>query len=609
MSSLRQLVMFLGALPSMSAPLTFPTSIDAESGAINLNITPATIQIGNVSVTTYSYNGNVPGPTIRISPGAALSVAITNNMVSFIENCSATNTWLLGAIHLCKAATTNFHAHGVHVSGRGLADGVDPPSDDVATAIQPDGGKQNFLIQIPANHMGGTHWYHPHFHHAVSLQLGGGMLGMLIVEDPPGYLGGKDSVLVRASSAEREKILVLAWHNFGLQQLIAKAAEAKYLQTAKEDLLAGGQKSNVMLVNGQVKPELEIVSGDWYRLRLLYTAVSSNIHAELRATSTASCEWKLIAKDGVYLNDLPRVVTSLYLFAGARNDVLLRCSCSSAPCAASIHYTTRDYSPLENDNNSAGVALDLSIVSGVPVSAGELPSCVQLARPCYLVDLSALPPSAYSVAGEVGMRFENKTMEMTWDGVPSSMKHQDFTAVGGSWRDWAPLAKLTVGSVHEIAVAGAYGSHPFHTHVNPFQVMSVPPGSGASGWLKAGDWHDTILVDSDMTGHNATFSIRMQTDRFTGKQVVHCHALLHEDMGMMGYFDITGKEGMQWEGRTRADATCYDDSFDKLYWDLRKTTACDLEAAEMEDLSAATTAAQIWLLAFGYSLLAFGCLI
>ena len=32
---------------------------------------------------------------------------------------------------------------------------------------------------------GGTHFYHPHSHGAVSLQAGGGAVGMLIIEDNP----------------------------------------------------------------------------------------------------------------------------------------------------------------------------------------------------------------------------------------------------------------------------------------------------------------------------------------------------------------------------------------------------------------------------------------
>lgn len=36
---------------------------------------------------------------------------------------------------------------------------------------------------IPCDHAGGTFWYHPHHHGSTALQMGGGAMGVLIVED------------------------------------------------------------------------------------------------------------------------------------------------------------------------------------------------------------------------------------------------------------------------------------------------------------------------------------------------------------------------------------------------------------------------------------------
>lgn len=36
---------------------------------------------------------------------------------------------------------------------------------------------------IPCDHAGGTFWYHPHHHGSTSLQMGGGAMGALIIED------------------------------------------------------------------------------------------------------------------------------------------------------------------------------------------------------------------------------------------------------------------------------------------------------------------------------------------------------------------------------------------------------------------------------------------
>lgn len=42
---------------------------------------------------------------------------------------------------------------------------------------------------IPCDHTGGTFWYHPHHHGSTSVQMGGGAMGVLIVEDRPDVHG------------------------------------------------------------------------------------------------------------------------------------------------------------------------------------------------------------------------------------------------------------------------------------------------------------------------------------------------------------------------------------------------------------------------------------
>merc|ERR1712048_646061 len=108
-------------------------------------------------------------------------------------------------------------------------------------------------------------------------------------------------------------------------------------------------------------------------------------------------------------------------------------------------------------------------------------------------------------------------------------------------------------------VTGA-NAHPLHIHVNPFQITSMPETSYHDGYFRIGDWHDTLMVND--LGGGASMNIRMQTDQFTGKAVVHCHILEHEDEGMMAFFSITGTEGTTWSGATASDANCYSSVYD-----------------------------------------------
>ena len=70
---------------------------------------------------------------------------------------------------------SNVHTHGLHISG-------ESPGDDV-TRTFPGGFGGDFVYDIPADHMGGTYWYHAHHHGSTFLQVSGGTFGSLIIDD------------------------------------------------------------------------------------------------------------------------------------------------------------------------------------------------------------------------------------------------------------------------------------------------------------------------------------------------------------------------------------------------------------------------------------------
>lgn len=72
------------------------------------------------------------------------------------------------------------------------------------------------------------------------------------------------------------------------------------------------------------------------------------------------------------------------------------------------------------------------------------------------------------------------------------------------------------------------GWHPFHIHVNDFQVISVN-----SEPLEPHSWEDTTSISAF-----GEVVIRSRFLDFMGKTVYHCHVLPHEDRGMMGIVEI-----------------------------------------------------------------------
>ena len=103
--------------------------------------------------------------------------------------------------------------------------------------------------------------------------------------------------------------------------------------------------------------------------------------------------------------------------------------------------------------------------------------------------------------------------------------------------------KLTVGHTEDWVLASFKEGHPFHIHVNPFQIVSmIDPDSGAdvsapgSGSVYAGlkgQWKDTLFVPTNLFGEPFVVTVRSKYRRYIGTFVLHCHILDHEDFGMM----------------------------------------------------------------------------
>ena len=103
--------------------------------------------------------GRSPGPTLRVRAGDTLKILLKNNMPpEMVSTASPTKN----GYH--DFSVVNLHTHGLHVSPLAPADEI------VETAVAPNQTHQ-YVYKIPDDHMGGTHWYHPHWHGAVSIHV------------------------------------------------------------------------------------------------------------------------------------------------------------------------------------------------------------------------------------------------------------------------------------------------------------------------------------------------------------------------------------------------------------------------------------------------------
>jgi FtsP/CotA-like multicopper oxidase with cupredoxin domain len=77
--------------------------------------------------------------------------------------------------------------------------------------------------------------------------------------------------------------------------------------------------------------------------------------------------------------------------------------------------------------------------------------------------------------------------------------------------------------------------HPFHQHVNPCQVLSITGGdpSYASLYTTTPAWKDVVVIPTW-----GSVKILIPVMDYAGMAMFHCHIIEHEDIGMMGVWDI-----------------------------------------------------------------------
>ena len=77
--------------------------------------------------------------------------------------------------------------------------------------------------------------------------------------------------------------------------------------------------------------------------------------------------------------------------------------------------------------------------------------------------------------------------------------------------------------------------HPFHQHVNPSQILAISGGDAgyAAFHTTIPAWKDTVLVPK---GGKVTMLVPVKD--YGGMAMFHCHIIEHEDIGMMGVWEI-----------------------------------------------------------------------
>jgi suppressor of ftsI len=365
---------------------------------------------------------------------------------------------------------TNFHTHGLHTSPIKISDNVfrvmEPASDSPIS------------ISVPANIAPGTYWYHAHLHGLTEPQVFSGLAGALVVT----------GLTERLPAALQQG---LPEHLIGLRDL----------QIDGDTIITKDIDSNApttRTVNGLVNPVLTGQPGQAQLLRL--ANMSADIWYRLKMDGA---QFNVIAEDA---NPSGTVTTpdELLLPPGKRFDVLVRWA-----QPGTFHLRTLKYQTGPDGDTYPERVLATWNVAGTP---------------------EASPPAMPTTMGPVPA-LQNDTIAQTRNVVFSEDANAGkFFINGKQFTTGKPIFYPKLGTTEEWVIQNtASEEHPFHIHVNDFQVMSIN-GKAVSA---------TSLEDTVRLPAKGTVVVRMRFEDFLGKYVFHCHILNHEDNGMMAAIEVT----------------------------------------------------------------------
>ncbi len=455
-----------------ASPLVEPETRRSAGGELRtrLRVCYAYKDIGGYRLSLRSYEGTIPGPTLRVRPGDVLRIRLINDLP---PNPDAVPLDMALPHHF---NTTNFHLHGSHVSPGGIA-------DNIFRSMEP-GQSYDIEVAIPSDHTRGTYWYHPHHHGGADVQITGGMAGALIIE------GDFDDVPEIAAAAERVLILneVLFDHRGTIERYDPVWPEAA---------------PRFLSVNGQREPLIRMRPGEGQRWRIVHAGHEDNLRIAIEGHAL-----HVIARDGIQAPQVERR-EDLVIAPGQRADILVQAGAAGT-------YT------LHAIANDQGYQSPVGPLAHVLIEGERLP----MALP------TALPAAPLPTIGEAEVTNRRRLNLATVNPeFPPAANYQEF-AVQICGRRFDPGRvdqRSPLGAVEEWTIVNdAAADHVFHIHTNPFETIAI---NGQS--LAAPVWGDTVVVP-----RKGSVTFRSRFLDFTGRFVVHCHMMNHEELGMMQVVEV-----------------------------------------------------------------------
>jgi FtsP/CotA-like multicopper oxidase with cupredoxin domain len=518
--------------------------------------------IDGVRVKLRSYNGNVPGQLIKAHQGQTLRIRVKNSLPPVdSEGWDGSHN----VPHMFDS--TNLHLHGLDVlahlfeplgTGNPLAKMID---------IMP-GESYDYEFRIPDDQPPGLSWYHPHHHGSTAVQAVSGMAGPLItygdIDEVPEIKVARDILLAVQDiglfpSEDDPNLWVYAPKQNAIWNTLTSVVTMYNPKTGQTEntklqggFTAGDYKLRYYMLNGEpffkethnyapnqgthpIGTQLPVqrfvlAPGEVVRFRML-NACSDNYMPIV----VEQHDMHLIAVDSVNFQETQTIPArstqqkpvmlltpntadrgQVAIPPGGRAEFLIQGI--SKPGVYRIVQLEQRQQFLQSDQKVIaeieikGEPKSMGIPTKLPVQRRYYPKIKpqEIKRVRNFIFSGIFPPAENPYVGIDFLINNNVYDELA---VPHVVR-----------RDTAEEWHIQVLGAHH----GGTEGHPFHVHVNHFEVISVDGNP-----VDYAPVADTVWVPL-----KSKVVIRMKFKEYTGKSVFHCHILPHEDTGMMENFLI-----------------------------------------------------------------------
>jgi FtsP/CotA-like multicopper oxidase with cupredoxin domain len=458
----------------------------------------------------------------------------------------------------------------------------------------------------PALQMGqspGTHWYHAHKHGSTTINVSNGMTGVFIIE---GKYDEDLNTFYGSGWARRQPVMVI-----------------NELGTVP-NLFAGSGGKPPISINGRVLPRITMRPGEVQMWRLANTASRSGVAvagiaqvpagtttitptSPALALPTSPSPWgafqvKQIAQDGVQFleSNYDQTLNQTFLMAaGNRADILIKAppnDTGQIQTYAVQYFNAINTAETRGGKNSPQTnLLVVDVQPGTPVTGNQSQFIAGPNYPYFPPFLADIADA--EVKGTKILSFESINPGNRPVGTPQFTMH----TVNGKRFDGNVGEVILLNTVEEWKIENRTAApappidHPFHIHINPFQITEIfspndtvpnptaggtplpkyvfynnnlaagqcylnpnDPSSWSSGTGSCAPtkvpqpriWWDVFPIPSGLgaTDQNNNpingpdgkqiivpgyFKMRSRFVDFAGTYVLHCHILAHEDRGMM----------------------------------------------------------------------------